>query len=85
VGCGDSFAAALVLGYTRRHSIPAVMALANAVGAATAMGAGAGRNVASADSVHELLRGAVPGCADGRHLDALDALHSSLSSVDFDE
>lgn len=33
VGCGDSFAAAVVLGYCRQHSIPAVMALANAVGA----------------------------------------------------
>lgn len=31
VGCGDSFAAAVVLGYTRRHAIPPVMALANAV------------------------------------------------------
>lgn len=42
VGCGDSFAAAVVMGYTRRHSIPALLALANAVGAATAMGEGAG-------------------------------------------
>ncbi|EFN52458.1 hypothetical protein CHLNCDRAFT_138775 [Chlorella variabilis] len=82
VGCGDSFAAALVLGYTREHSIPAVMALANAVGAATAMGQGAGRNVARAEQVHALLASAVPGCADGRHLDALDVLHSSLSSLD---
>ena len=31
VGCGDSFAAAVVLGYTRGHAIPPVMALANAV------------------------------------------------------
>ncbi len=55
VGCGDSFAAAVVLGFTREHSIPAVMALANAVGAATAMGQGAGRNVASAERVSALL------------------------------
>jgi hypothetical protein len=71
-----------VLGFTRGHSIPAVMALANAVGAATAMGAGAGRNVADAMRVQSLLRLAVPGCTDGRHLDALDVLHSSLSSMD---
>ena len=31
VGCGDSFAAAVVLGFTRGHAIPPVMALANAV------------------------------------------------------
>jgi len=42
VGCGDSFAAAVVMGYTRKHSIPATLALANAVGGATAMGKGAG-------------------------------------------
>lgn len=42
VGCGDSFAAAVVMCYTRGHSIPAMLALANAVGAATAMGKGAG-------------------------------------------
>ncbi|KAK9830908.1 hypothetical protein WJX81_003466 [Elliptochloris bilobata] len=50
VGCGDSFAAAVVLGYTCGHPIPPVMALANAVGAATAMGQGAGRNVATTAS-----------------------------------
>lgn len=82
VGCGDSFAAAVVLGFTRGHSIPAVMALASAVGAATAMGQGAGRNVASADTVLALLQSAVPGCEDGRHRDALEVLHCSLSSMD---
>lgn len=61
------------------------MALANAVGAATAMGQGAGRNVASADAVLALLAGAVPGCADGRHAQALDLLTSSLSSADLDD
>lgn len=45
----------MVLGFTREHSIPAVMALANAVGAATAMGQGAGRNVADAERVRHLL------------------------------
>ena len=44
VGCGDSFAAAVVLGYTRGHRIPPLLALANAVGAATAMGSGAGHS-----------------------------------------
>jgi sugar/nucleoside kinase (ribokinase family) len=82
VGCGDSFAAAVVLGFTHRHSIPAVMALANAVGAATAMGQGAGRNVASADRVQALLESAVPSCGDGRHQDALQVLQCSLSSLD---
>lgn len=82
VGCGDSFAAAVVLGFTRGHSIPAVMALASAVGAATAMGQGAGRNVASADTVLALLQSALPGCEDGRHRDALEVLNCSLSSVD---
>ena len=47
VGCGDSFAAAIVMGYTRRHSIPALLTLANAVGAATAMGEGAGGYLSS--------------------------------------
>lgn len=55
VGCGDSFAAAVVLGYIRDHDIPSTMVLANAVGAATAMGRGAGRNVANAETVMDLL------------------------------
>ena len=82
MGCGDSFAAAVVLGFTRGHSIPAVMALANAVGAATAMGQGAGRNVASSRQVQALLQGAVAECSDGRHSEALSLLNSSLSSMD---
>lgn len=40
VGCGDSFAAAIALGYTRGQSTDATLALANAVGAATAMSRG---------------------------------------------
>ena len=55
VGCGDSFAAAIVLGFTRHWEELAVLALANAVGAATAMGQGAGRNVARAETVEQIL------------------------------
>lgn len=55
VGCGDSFAAAIVLGYTRGVPVATTLALANAVGAATAMGCGAGRNVASSTSVLKIL------------------------------
>lgn len=58
VGCGDSFAAAIVLGFVKGYDIPATMALANAVGAATAMGTGAGTNVASAENVLRLLTSA---------------------------
>ena len=56
VGCGDSFAAAVVLGYINRKPLAHVLALANAVGAATAMSTGAGRNVASAEGVRLLLQ-----------------------------
>ena len=55
VGCGDSFAAAVVRGYISGYSIETTLVLANAVGAATAMGKGAGRNVASAETVLLLL------------------------------
>lgn len=55
VGCGDSFAAAIVLGFIQRKPLQAVLALANAVGAATATRAGAGRNVATASTVQDLL------------------------------
>lgn len=78
VGCGDSFAAAIILGYTRQHCIAATMALASAVGAATAMGLGAGRNVAKIEDVEELLKAAVPDCEDGRHARALKVLYSGL-------
>uniref|UniRef100_J3LKA9 Carbohydrate kinase PfkB domain-containing protein n=2 Tax=Oryza brachyantha TaxID=4533 RepID=J3LKA9_ORYBR len=56
VGCGDSFTAAIAFGFL--HNLPAVstLALANAVGAATATGCGAGRNVARLDKVLQLLR-----------------------------
>ncbi|XP_038718302.1 fructokinase-1-like [Tripterygium wilfordii] len=56
VGCGDSFVAAVVFGFI--HNLPTVntLAIANAVGAATAMGCGAGRNVATLKQVIELIR-----------------------------
>ncbi|KAF7050368.1 hypothetical protein CFC21_058749 [Triticum aestivum] len=56
VGCGDSFTAAIAFGFL--HGLPAIstLALANAVGAATATGCGAGRNVAHLDKVLNLLR-----------------------------
>jgi hypothetical protein len=55
VGCGDSFASAIVLGFIRGYGINSTLALANAVGAATATGRGAGRNVANAALVKILL------------------------------
>lgn len=55
VGCGDSFAAAIALGYNRGLPVASTLALANAVGAATAMGCGAGRNVATLNDVLNIL------------------------------
>ncbi|XAR61131.1 Fructokinase [Bertholletia excelsa] len=56
VGCGDSFVAAIAFGFI--HNLPMIgtLALANAVGAATAMGCGAGRNVATQKRVLELMK-----------------------------
>jgi hypothetical protein len=56
VGCGDSFTAAIAFGFL--HDLPAVstLTLANAVGAATATGCGAARNVAHLDKVLQHLR-----------------------------
>ncbi|PKU72497.1 uncharacterized protein LOC110098787 isoform X1 [Dendrobium catenatum] len=56
VGCGDSFTAAIAYGFL--HDLPPIstLVLANAVGAATATGCGAGRNVATIAKVLELLR-----------------------------
>ena len=85
VGCGDSFASAIVLGYINKHSIPSTLALANAVGAATATGRGAGRNVASSNKVRQLLMQAInreqmPGLRGeaGAHKEALEMLDTSL-------
>lgn len=55
VGCGDSFAAAIVVGYINLMPMITTLVLANAVGGATAMGCGAGRNVATKEKVCELL------------------------------
>mmetsp|Transcript_13385 Transcript_13385/g.25697 ORF Transcript_13385/g.25697 Transcript_13385/m.25697 type:complete len:449 (-) Transcript_13385:663-2009(-) len=55
VGCGDSMAAAMVLGYINGYEMMPTLALANAVGGATATRRGAGRNVATAELVEALL------------------------------
>ncbi|XBI69740.1 hypothetical protein VPH35_064382 [Triticum aestivum] len=56
VGCGDSFTAAIAFGFLHGLSAISTLVLANAVGAATATGCGAGRNVAHLDKVLNLLR-----------------------------
>ncbi|KAM7496062.1 hypothetical protein LguiA_020476 [Lonicera macranthoides] len=55
VGCGDSFTAAIAFGYTRDLPLVHTLAIANAVGAATATGCGAGRNVATLEKVKEIM------------------------------
>lgn len=67
VGCGDSFAAAIVAGFINSHDIPGTLVLANAVGAATATGRGAGTNVADVATVQQLLRKAARGGRHGAH------------------
>lgn len=57
VGCGDSFVAAIVFGYIHKMPLVYTLTIANAVGAATAMGCGAGRNVATLKQVMELVKG----------------------------
>jgi hypothetical protein len=66
VGCGDSFASAIVLGYISGRSEQATLTLANAVGAATATGTGAGRNVASRAKVGPSVRFPMIGKALGQ-------------------
>lgn len=56
VGCGDSCTAAVVFSFLHDISPVSTLALTNAVGAATALGCGAGRNVATLNKVLELLR-----------------------------
>ncbi|KAG2496877.1 hypothetical protein HYH03_005276 [Edaphochlamys debaryana] len=65
VGCGDSFAAAIVMGYINRWPADVTLALANAVGGATATGRGAGRNVARAEDVLRLLGEGAAGRSSG--------------------
>jgi hypothetical protein len=74
VGCGDSFAAAIVLGYIHEHSIITILQLANAVGAATATRRGAGRNVGDPGTVESLLS------RDDDHSDAHTLLMRSRGS-----
>lgn len=56
VGCGDSFVAAIAFGFIRNMPTVNILAIANAVGAATAMGCGAGRNVATLKQVIQLVK-----------------------------
>ncbi|XP_073315848.1 uncharacterized protein [Primulina huaijiensis] len=56
VGCGDSFVAAIAFGYIHELPLICTLTIANAVGAATAMGCGAGRNVAKMKQVMEIAR-----------------------------
>ncbi|CAD7705348.1 unnamed protein product [Ostreobium quekettii] len=72
VGCGDSFAAGVALGYIEGWDLEGALELANAVGAATAMGRGAGRNVASTSDVLHIL-------TDGRTGEARRSVESALS------
>lgn len=87
VGCGDSFAAAIALAQRQKLDGHAALALANAVGAATASSIGAGRNVASAGMVLQLLeqRIAKAVCESERAAakSALHALESSLALAPF--
>ncbi|CAI9107686.1 OLC1v1007100C1 [Oldenlandia corymbosa var. corymbosa] len=56
VGCGDSYVAAIAFGFLHKMPLVHTLAMANAVGAATAMGCGAGRNVATLEQVLELMK-----------------------------
>ncbi|KAK4742925.1 hypothetical protein SAY87_000926 [Trapa incisa] len=58
VGCGDSFVAAIAFGFIHKFPLVSTLTIANAVGAATAMGSGAGRNVATLDQVLKIIRAA---------------------------
>jgi sugar/nucleoside kinase (ribokinase family) len=79
VGCGDSFAAAIVLGYLQGQGLVSTLQLANAVGAATAMGRGAGRNVAGADTVLRLLETQLQGREQLAGSIPIDMLRTSLT------
>ena len=75
VGCGDSFAAAITLGFRlcRRGEtdVESTLALAGAVGAATAMGEGAGRNVADVARIRGILERSTRGNASRKVQGAL--------------
>jgi sugar/nucleoside kinase (ribokinase family) len=55
-GAGDSLDAAVIDGYLRRLPLPALGALANAVGAAKVQKLGTGRNVPTRDEVRAVLK-----------------------------
>ncbi|XVF80919.1 hypothetical protein PTKIN_Ptkin15bG0113700 [Pterospermum kingtungense] len=84
VGCGDSFVAAIAFGFIHHIPLVTTLAFANAVGAATAMGCGAGRNVAAVKQVVELMEGPNLNEDDefwnellGEHLDAQEVTFMS--------
>lgn len=56
VGCGDSFTAAIAFGFLCKMDQVNALILANSVGAATATGCGAGRNVATLEKIVQLLQ-----------------------------
>ncbi|XP_047328146.1 fructokinase-1 [Impatiens glandulifera] len=58
VGCGDSFVAAIAFGLINDMPMIHTLTIGNAIGAATATGSGAGRNVATNKRVLEILRDA---------------------------
>jgi hypothetical protein len=79
VGCGDSFAAAIALGFglckRGEADIESTLALAGAVGAATAMGVGAGRKVADVSRVREILA----------HSESSEKIQGALRMIDSHE
>ena len=94
VGCGDSSAGAYVLGYLRMQANPSLeldevlrttATLATHVGSATAMNLGAGRNVANAETVMNLLDAAARGGTEGVDSDvaarAQQILRDSLAAA----
>jgi len=90
VGCGDSSAAAYVLGYLRARAEPALdvgealettVTLATHVGSATAMNLGAGRNVARAETVLDLLSEGATGKTRGVSKVAAAAARSVLQDA----
>ena len=94
VGCGDSSAGAYVLGWLRaqaddaldlNEALETTATLATHVGSATAMNIGAGRNVARAETVLELLEDAANGKTAGVKKDAAQLaramLRASMSSA----
>jgi len=78
VGCGDSFAAAVALARSAGVGPQVTLAIANAVGAATALAPGAGRNVAHASDAAALLRREV---GDRAAEEALRLLATSLGAA----